>query len=195
MIEFVDYKETKIYTVEQVREVIENISRTLNINTTKVFFSENPSTVSLQVGDTESYKIIIDGQLSYDITSQQPKIVINQDNLEKTQFNQILTHAVQSAEERAGVIYVKRRVGFGTRLNTLLEFTEDDHTVITYLMAGKGMTHKSYKVSDIVDSDQLLFELICFKVFNDDMMPTADSVQDLIQNFDKHVALSDMKEI
>ena len=61
-------------------------------------------------------------------------------------------------------------------------------------MTYKEMTKKVYKVSDLIDSNQVLFELFCFKVFADELT-SAESVQDLIDNFDKHVALYDMKAI
>jgi hypothetical protein len=195
MIEIEGYKETPMYTIEQVRNVIENVNRTLKLEAVKVLFNENTNTLNFVVNTKEGSKNFIEARFSFDLTTKQPKIIINYKDLEKTWFHSIFDEKFNTAQERSAVFYLRKRLAFVTRVSTLLEFIENDHCVISFLMTYKEMTKKVYKVSDLIDSNQVLFELFCFKVFADEVISTAESVQDLIENFDKHVALNEMKTI
>lgn len=195
MIEIEGYKETPMYTIEQVRNVIDNVNKTLKLAAVKVLFHENTNTLNFVVDTKDGSKKFIEARLSFDLPTKQPKIIINYKDLEKTWFHSIFDEKFNTAQERSAVFYLRKRLAFVTRVSTLLEFIEHDHSVISFLMVYKDMTKKVYKVSDIIDGDQVLFELFCFKVFADEVVNTAESVQDLIENFDKHVALNEMKTI
>lgn len=194
MIELEGYKETQMYTIDQVRNVVDNVANTLKLDVVKVLFHEHTNTLSFAVNPKNGASIFIEAKLSFDIPSKQPKIIINYKNLAGTWFQSVFDEKCNTAQERSAVFYLRKRLAYVTRVSTLLEFIENDHCVISFLMTYKEMTKKVYKVSDLLDSNQVLFELFCFKVFADELT-TAESVQDLIDNFDKHVALYDMKAI
>lgn len=194
MIELEGYKETPMYTIDQVRNVLDNVANTLKLDVVKVLFHEHTNALSFAVNSKNGTTIFIDAKLSFDIPSKQPKIIINYKNLSGTWFQSVFDEKFNTAQERSAVFYLRKRLAYVTRVSTLLEFIENDHYVISFLMTYKEMAKKVFKVSDLIDSNQVLFELFCFKVFADEMT-TAESVQDLIDNFDKHVALYDMKAI
>lgn len=195
MIEIEGYKETPMYTIDQVHNVIDNVNQTLKLGAVKVLFNENTNALSFVVNNKSGSKDFIEAKLSFDLHTKQPKIIINYKDLAKTWFHSIFDEKLNAAQERSAIFYLRERLAFVTRVSTLLEFIENDHCVISFLMTHKEMTKKMYKVSDILDSHQVLFELFCFKVFADAVISTAESVQDLIENFDKHVALNEMKTI
>lgn len=195
MINFEGYQDTPLYTSEQVRKVIDNIAKTLKLDIINVLFQNKMETLILETHNKDGQYQAITANISLDITTRQPKIIINCKKLVGTWFYNLFEERFNSGQERAAVIYLKRHIGFVTRFSTVLEFIETDHSVISYLMAHDSMTKKIYKVNNIVDNDQIIFELMCFKVFSDKVVVTAESVQDLIENFDKHMALSDMKHI
>lgn len=195
MINFEGYQDTPLYTQEQIRKVVENVANTLKFDLKSVSFQDKMETVIFHLNEKNGKCYSIDARLSLDVQSRQPKIIINYKNLEGSWFYNLFDEKFNLAQERAAVIYLKRRLGFVSRVSTLLEFLETDHSVIVYLMARNEMTKKICHVTDITESEQLLFELMCFKVFSDQVVSTAESVQDLIDNFDKHIALSDMKNI
>lgn len=195
MINFEGYQDTRLYTQEQIRKVVENVTNTLKFDLKSVSFQDKMETVTFNLNEKNGKCHSIDARLSLDVQSRQPKIIINYKNLEGSWFYNVFDEKFNSAQERAAVIYLKKRLGFVSRVSTILEFIETDHSVIVYLMARNEMTKKICHVTDVISSDQLLFELMCFKVFADQVVSTAESVQDLIDNFDKHIALSDMKHI
>lgn len=195
MINFEGYQDTPLYTQEQIRKVVENVANTLKFDLKSVSFQDKMETVIFHLNEKNGKCYSIDAMLSLDVQSRQPKIIINYKNLEGSWFYNLFDEKFNLAQERAAVIYLKKRLGFVSRVSTLLEFLETDHSVIVYLMARNEMTKKICHVTDITESEQLLFELMCFKVFSDQVVSTAESVQDLIDNFDKHIALSDMKNI
>lgn len=195
MINFEGYQDTPLYTQEQIRKVVENVANTLKFDLKSVSFQDKMETVIFHLNEKNGKCYSIDARLSLDVQSRQPKIIINYKNLEGSWFYNLFDEKFNLAQERAAVIYLKKRLGFVSRVSTLLEFLETDHSVIVYLMARNEMTKKICHVTDITESEQLLFELMCFKVFFDQVVSTAESVQDLIDNFDKHIALSDMKNI
>lgn len=195
MIEIEGYKETPMYTIEQFRNVIDNVNQTLKLKAVKVLFRENTNTLNFVINTKDGSKNFIEAKFSFDLPTKQPKIIINYKDLEKTWFHSIFDEKFNTAQERSAVFYLRKRLAFVTRVSTLLEFTEQDHCIISFLMTYKDMTKKVYKISDIISNDQVLFELFCFKVFADEVSSTAESVQDLIDNFDKHVALNEMKTI
>jgi hypothetical protein len=195
MINFEGYQDTPLYTQEQIRKVVENVASTLKFDLKSVSFQDKMETVIFHLNEKNGKCYSIDARLSLDVQSRQPKIIINYKNLEGSWFYNIFDEKFNLAQERAAVIYLKKRLGFVSRVSTLLEFLETEHSVIVYLMARNEMTKKICHVTDITESEQLLFELMCFKVFSDQVVSTAESVQDLIDNFDKHIALSDMKNI
>lgn len=195
MFNFEGYQDTPLYTQEQIRKVVENVANTLKFDLKSVSFQDKMETVIFHLNEKNGKCYSIDARLSLDVQSRQPKIIINYKNLEGSWFYNLFDEKFNLAQERAAVIYLKKRLGFVLRVSTLLEFLETDHSVIVYLMARNEMTKKICHVTDITESEQLLFELMCFKVFSDQVVSTAESVQDLIDNFDKHIALSDMKNI
>lgn len=195
MIEIEGYKETPMHTIDQVRNVLDNIAKTLKLDVVKVFFYENTNALHFVVKTNNGSTGFIEAKLSFDLPTKQPKIIINYNNLVGTWFYSVYQDKFNTAQERSAIFYLRKRLAFVTRVSTLLEFIENDHTVISFLMSRSEMTKKTYRVSELLTSDQILFELFCFKVFADEVISTAESVQDLIDNFDKHVSLNDMKTI
>lgn len=195
MINFEGYQDTPLYTQEQIRKVVENVASILNFDLKSVSFHDKMETVTFNLNEKNGKCLSIDARLSLDVQSRQPKIIINYKNLEGSWFYSAFDEKFNTAQERVAVIHLKKHIAFAVRVSTLLEFLETDHSVIVYLMTRNEMIKKICHVTDITESDKLLFELMCFKVFADQVIVTAESVQDLIDNFDKHIALSDMKNI
>lgn len=195
MIEFEGYKETPMYTIEQVRKVVENVATTLKLSINKVCFKEMTTDLFFVVTAPNSTVRFVNAKLSFDVESKQPKIIISLDDLDQTWFHQVFNEILKGAEERAAYFHIKNHVGFVTRISTVLGFTETNHKISSYLLLRNELIKKDYTFGDILDNDQILFEMICFKVFSDNVVSTAESVQDLITNFDRHVSLCDMKKI
>lgn len=195
MFEIKDYKDNQLYTIDQVRNVLTNLAEVLKLELVQVSFHDRENTIYLQTSKKDDIPEFIDAKISFDLLKNQPKIIVSLTNLNEHWFHKLFSEQFEKAQERAGVFYVKQRVGFGVKSNTLLEFFESEHSVTSYLIASKGMTKKVCSVDDIVNSEQPLFELVCFKVFSDNMAPSAVSVEDLIDHFDKHYAVVEMKTI
>ena len=195
MIEIVGYKENPMYTIEQVRNVIDNVTKTLKLDLVRVFFYENSNDLHFVLNTKNASTNSIESKISYDIHARQPKIILNYKNLKESWFQAIFDDKFKTAKERSSVIYIGKRRAFVTRVSTILEFIENDHSVTSFLMSSNEIIKKNYKVNDIINSDYIFFELFCFEVFSDGLISSAESVQDLIDNFDKHVALNDMKAI
>lgn len=195
MFEIKDYKENQLYTIDQVRNALTNLSAVLKIDLVQASLSERDSAVYLQTSKKDDTPEFIDAKISFDLLKNQPKIIVSLNNLSDHWFHKVFSEQFEKAQERAGVFHVKQRLGFGVRSNTILEFLESEHSVTSYLIASKGMTKKVCSVDEIVKSEQVLFELVCFKVFSDNVAPSAASVEDLIEHFDKHYAVVEMKTI
>jgi len=195
MFEIIDYKENQLYTIEQVRNSLTNLATVLKLELVQVTFNDRDNAVYLQTSKKDNTPEFIDAKISFDLLKNEPKIIVSLNNLNEHWFYKVFHEQFEKAQERAGVFYVKQRLSFGVRSNTLLEFLERDHAVTSYLIASKGMTKKICSVADIVNSEQILFELICFKLFSDNVAPSASSIEDLIKHFDKHYAVVEMKNI
>lgn len=195
MIEIEGYKETPMYTIDQVRKVIDNITKTLKLDVVKVFFYQNTNNLNFVINTKSGVTNFLEFKLSFNLLEKQPMITINYKNLKESWFISVFDDKFNTAQERSKVIHIGKRLAFTTRFSTVLEFIENDHSVTSFLMSSNEIIKKNYKVNDIINSDHIFFELFCFEVFSDGLISSAESVQDLIDNFDKHVALNDMKAI
>lgn len=195
MIEMKDYTKVSLYTQEQVQKVVENTIRTLKLNSNRVLFTERSQHIRFEIKqDNDTYQYV-SAVLSFDIYKKKPKIVVSYDDLRDTWFYRELEKSILTAQERIGLAYIKKRQGFHLRLSNILEFTDDDHCIISYCLSFNNMQKAVYNVNNIISNDNTLFNLMCHKLFEDNVLKTAESVEDLINNFERHIVLIDMKNI